>query len=176
MSELDDVASVASCEPAGDDDYLDYLVSESPVDDMTNVPKGHIDEIDGKLDSSRQCRHLEPSVRKVCSEGKDTGRHFYGCARKEKPCNYYAWIDPKWPNAVEEILETMTTRVRDYELEAKLAIAQVEAMIRDKEASTRPVSCKLQAAITVMVGAFFAMVSAAIVHVINRRASSNSDC
>ncbi|TVU46749.1 hypothetical protein EJB05_06306, partial [Eragrostis curvula] len=101
MSELlclEDMASVPSCEPVGEDDYLDFLVSESSADDMTNVPKGHIAEIDGQLDSSRQCRHLETTVRKICLEGKDTGRHFYGCAHKEKSCNYYVLIDPKWPD------------------------------------------------------------------------------
>ncbi|TVU19934.1 hypothetical protein EJB05_36116, partial [Eragrostis curvula] len=98
------------------------VVPQAPVDDvtqylpdlMTNVPEGAISE-SGDIEGpgERLCRHMEPPVCKYCWDGKDTGRYYYGCRRKEKMCKYIDWIDPKWPYPVQVVLLTVWKMIKE---------------------------------------------------------------
>ncbi|TVU49957.1 hypothetical protein EJB05_01304, partial [Eragrostis curvula] len=101
---------------------------------MTNVPQGAISDSDNE-DGPVKCKHGEPAVRKYCWEGADTGRYFYCCRRKEKPCNFIKWIDGEWPKPVKTVLLTMWDVVHQYEEMAKKALQEKDATVAALRAS-----------------------------------------
>ncbi|KAF7107864.1 hypothetical protein CFC21_108445 [Triticum aestivum] len=52
--------------------------------------------------------HGKASERRVAFEGIHTGRRFLCCAEKEgKNCGLVEWIDPSWPNTLENALSKL---------------------------------------------------------------------
>ncbi|VAH71683.1 unnamed protein product [Triticum turgidum subsp. durum] len=52
--------------------------------------------------------HGKPAERRVAFQGIHTGRRFLCCAEKEgKNCGLVEWIDPAWPNTLENALSKL---------------------------------------------------------------------
>ncbi|KAL6639989.1 hypothetical protein ACP70R_022299 [Stipagrostis hirtigluma subsp. patula] len=121
---------------SGDDGHdSDESTPVSPLCEMgCEIPPSYEDDDWGGVATGTRlrCRHGLRPRRKICWDGKHTGRRFLGCGLEDGnlKCRFVEWCDPAWSQRAQAVILTLWDVVEDFRQHELQTIAEIEEEVQ----------------------------------------------